>query len=203
MPRGKRIQKCRLDTETARMKFIEGAKRCADNIDHDHHFIRSYPQLLESTKILCDELGDAAIPAVAHLAYGWMPTILKNLNFCKENSRKVFEASSSCSVEDSIQYITGWRTPPINNSWVGSSKVLHFINPETFPIWDSKVAGHFGISGNSARKNTHCYAEYVMFCEDIANTYSEVSNVQLAFEELAGYSVSKIRAVEYILFNSN
>ena len=29
---------------------------------------------------------------------------------------------------------------PINRSWVGTSKFLHFLNPEIFPIWDSRVA---------------------------------------------------------------
>ena len=84
MSHGKRIQRCKLDTETARKKIEEGAQRCADNIDSGNHYVQSYKLLLKSTTILCDKLGDDAIPAVAHLAYGWMPRIPKTSIFARK-----------------------------------------------------------------------------------------------------------------------
>lgn len=190
-----------MDTTVARKRIVEEAQQCADNIDYKNHYIRSYPLLLKSTKTLYEELGDAAVPAIAHLAYGWMPTIPKNLNFCKKSSKRVLEALDICSTENSVQYILDWTTPPINNSWVGSSKVLHFINPEAFPIWDSKVAGHFNVNGSSVTKSAECYAQYIHFCKEMADIETAVSTVQAAFIENACYSVSKIRAIEFILFS--
>ena len=50
----------------------------------------------------------------------------------------------SCE-EKANDFIKGFKGEPINNSWVGLSKALHFINPEIFPIWDKNVAELFGI----------------------------------------------------------
>ncbi|MCY4227551.1 MAG: hypothetical protein OXF20_07665 [Gammaproteobacteria bacterium] len=102
----------------------------------------------------------------------------------------------------------GFERPPINtaNAWVGLSKALHFINSRIFPIWDSRVANNF----NVAAGNQGYYICYIEWCHsvldpgnknqnaiDIRNAVNEVRNL---FVQNVGYGVSKIRALEFILF---
>ena len=80
------------------------------------------------------------------------------------------------------------------------SKVLHFINPEFFPIWDSRVARHFRLKYAYQINNRHHFLEYLTFVEE--NRKSDaVKRVQEAFVKEAGYSVSDVRACEFILFS--
>jgi len=91
-----------------------------------------------------DPYYDAAL-SLACAVYGWMPTILKG--------SKIQELGSAFSLKK-IKSIKSWEeaelflleiddVAPINNSWVGTSKFLHFLNPDIFPIWDSRVAVSF------------------------------------------------------------
>lgn len=81
------------------------------------------------------------IPLIAY-AYSWMPTIptVKFELFANEkyliDELKRLQAGSGFNL-----YEIMWKmVPAINNSIVGTSKVLHFIAPETIAIIDSRVA---------------------------------------------------------------
>ncbi|MDE0509326.1 MAG: hypothetical protein OXI17_11920 [Gammaproteobacteria bacterium] len=203
-----------MNTDCAMQVFRVFAKKCVNNIDSENHYIQAYPLLLKSTRILGDELGEKAIPAIAHLAYGWMPTIPKNITFDEIQNKKILEACEISSPDESVQFVNkywGSRSdkPPINNSWVGSSKVLHFINPEMFPIWDTKVARHFTrddnepLSDANIRGKHNFYVDYVNFCKQVTKECDkEICIVQKGFRDRINYSVTKFRAIEYVLFSS-
>lgn len=171
------------------------AIRC---IDASEQYLRTYPQLLRSTAILVKEMGEDALPAIAHMAYGWMPTILKKFSDSKPDI--VGPATSCQSFEEASALIQSLDDSPINNSWVGMSKVLHFINPEFFPIWDSRVAKHFGLKISQINNRNH-FLEYLAFVEK--NRKSDaVKRVREAFAKEAGYEVTDVRACEFILFSA-
>ena len=81
------------------------------------------------------------------------------------------------------------------------SKVLHFINPEFFPIWDSRVAQHFGLKYDYQINNRNHFLEYLAFVEKNRKC-DAVKRVQKAFAKEAGYEVTEVRACEFILFSS-
>ena len=179
------------DTLTSK---YSAAIRC---IDASEQYLRTYPALLRSTAILAKEIGEDALPAISHMAYGWMPTILKK--FSDSEPDIVGPATGCRSFEEASALIQSLDDSPINNSWVGMSKVLHFINPEVFPIWDSRVAKHFDLKITQVNKKNH-FLEYLTFVEE--NRKSDaVKRVQDAFVKEAGYSVSDVRACEFILFS--
>ena len=124
----------------------------SQKVDPTHHYVKSYPLLLKSTAHLCDAMGSNAVPGVAHIVYGWMPTILKNLTFDDHINDHLIAARQINDFQSAFNLVDGLETSPINNSWVGLSKVLHFINPEFFPIWDSVVAKHFGVSNHKIKQ---------------------------------------------------
>jgi len=171
------------------------AIRC---IDASEQYLRTYPALIKSTAILAKEMGEDALPAIAHMAYGWMPTILKK--FSDSQPGIVCTATECRSFEEASELIKSLDDSPINNSWVGMSKVLHFINPEFFPIWDSRVSKHFGLKYDYQINNRKHFLEYLTFVAKHRNN-DAVKKVQEAFVKEAGYSVSDVRACEFILFS--
>lgn len=94
------------------------------------------------------------------LVYSWMPTVLvwKNNNFSAvvELLNKA-KNSDSPIAESELLTISSL----INGSIVGASKLLHFIKPSVYPIWDSKINEilHRGnsVDTNSIRK----YQDYL------------------------------------------
>ena len=109
-------------------------------------YCAAYPHLLRVVACLDDDLRHEALWATAHIAYGWMPTALTSVetdNFGIPNG-SIFAAirangPAKCLLDQMDD------VAPINRSWVGTSKLLHFVNPERFPIWDTRVAGRFGL----------------------------------------------------------
>jgi len=179
----------------------ELGKNCFDSIDPDNLYIKSYPHLLEATTILLNQMKEDSIITIAHLAYGWMPTILKKFDISVNKSKHFLNAVKVTSYKEANFFLENLKTPPINNSWVGTSKVLHFINPSFFPIWDSRVAKHFGVSSYLKLKDKQNFINFINFieshCED-----NIVLKVQKEFEKRTNYSVTKTRACEFILFSS-
>jgi hypothetical protein len=131
--------------------------------------------------------------------YSWMPTILDFrsdkiseattiLNYAKQGSRP------GLSELDILKKC-------FNNSLVGSSKLLHFVNPEKFAIWDSRVYRYLlNQEPHSYRvENNNNYLDYLFFCDYIINSHfsSELQNI---VESKVGYKMTAMRAIELIFF---
>ena len=193
-----RSRKSNMNHKRALDTLITKYPKAIQCIDASEQYLRTYPELLRSTAILAKEMGEDALPPIAHMAYGWMPTILKKFSDSKPGI--VGPATECRSFEEASELIKSLDDSPINNSWVGMSKVLHFMNPEFFPIWDSRVAQHFGLKYDYQINNRNHFLEYLTFVQE--NRKSDaVKRVQEAFVKEAGYSVSNVRACEFILFS--
>ena len=97
-------------------------------------YLQSYPHLLQLAQNNALK-NEARLYQLACAAYGWMPTIPK-----KVDTKFSIEAAQDVSTaEQALKFIHDMDVI-LNNSWVGTSKILHFINPTHFPIWDSNVA---------------------------------------------------------------
>ena len=192
-----RSRKSKMNHQRAEDTLTSKYSEAIECIDGSEQYIRTYPELLRSTAILAKEMGEDALPAIAHMAYGWMPTILKKFS---DSEPDIVGSATKCrSFEEASELIQSLEDSPINNSWVGMSKVLHFINHQFFPIWDSRVAKHFDLKITQVNKKNN-FLEYVTFVEE--NRKSDaVKRVQEAFVKEAGYSVSDVRACEFILFS--
>ena len=163
-------------------------------------YMISYPILLEAAQNLMLSMGANAVVPIAHIAYGWMPTILKKYNSDQKELRRVFEAKDVGSICEAKVCVAGFNTSPINNSIVGLSKVLHFINPHYFPIWDSRVAIHFGIKNQSVN-SVNKYYDYLDIIS-VLNKHNSTEMLQkLVFTEL-NFEITKTRSSELILFST-
>ena len=124
-------------------------------------YIASYPYLLNYFSNF-DEISAENVVCGTHMVYGWMPTIL-DLRRKKISYEKAGEILTNAKKEkkislDDLNNLSGL----INNSLVGASKLLHFIQPNFFPIWDSKICSFVtGRKTPSDKKSHDAYLDFI------------------------------------------
>lgn len=180
---------------------IEKLKREIENfkVDEENSYLNSYQEFIQYfSKIPKIEKHHLIISS--HFVYGWMPTILKlKLNNLEEvlqilNKAKTDKILNSKELEK--------LRISINNSLVGSSKLLHFINPEIYPIWDSKIFKYW--SGNKTTYGIQKPENYLEFTNQVKETiqHKEFAKIHNKINELLKYDVSSVRALELLIFQS-
>jgi hypothetical protein len=87
----------------------------------------------------------------------------------------------------------------INNSVVGTSKFLHFVAPEIFPIWDSRIAAVFGFRHDYQINNALNYRKY---CDAIHDRLARPIDwpILLANDETLSRKTTNVRKLEFCLF---
>jgi hypothetical protein len=82
---------------------------------------------------------------------------------------------------------------------VGASKELHFLDPESYPIWDSVVYEHIHGTGSQYQMGkAKNYLNYVAACRRVVSDREFVPAYE-SMKRKIGYEVSKIRALELIM----
>lgn len=129
-----------------------------DDFERQDSYFETYPIFIDYFKNLKKITYDEAVIG-AHAVYGWMPTILT----LHEESKKAIpdllnDAKKGEKLkEEHLETLKNW----MNNSIVGVSKLLHFINPELYPIWDSNINGILFDAKNGYKTNDiDRYIEY-------------------------------------------
>jgi hypothetical protein len=89
----------------------------------------------------------------------------------------------------------------VNNSLVGTSKLLHFVRPDIFPIWDSKVYG-FVFEEKPRDDRVRDVAKFREFVRRVNAIRSDerFGDFHASVNFKVGYEVSEPRAVELIMF---
>lgn len=110
-------------------------KRTDSYLETYSYFVKYFKKLDKIT------YHDAVIGA--HAVYGWMPTVLTLHDGDSEKKKtEIVELLNDVRASKALdgthlEVLKAW----MNNSIVGVSKLLHFINPEMYPIWDSNING--------------------------------------------------------------
>ena len=137
-----------------------------------------------------------------YFTYGWMPTIPEiNVKDSERliNCLNLVKAGNILPVDD-LKFIKG----VVNNSIVGSSKLLHFIRPDKYPIWDSNIAGYFKKNEElypNAANNVSIYSSYMEFVQDVIEN-QQFNSCFDAISQCFNYPVTPVRGLEYILFST-
>lgn len=104
---------------------------------HDDFYTNSYPDYLNFFAQK-KQLTKEDIILGMGLVYSWMPTIPKNINFeMLDEVLPILNRAKIGSVVSKKEYVI--FKVLCNNSLVGTSKLLHFISPESYAIWDRKI----------------------------------------------------------------
>jgi hypothetical protein len=131
-----------------------------------------------------------------------MPTIL-------EFSPKKTKDEAIVKIDEAVIILNKARAPDIlneaelqilkecfNNSLVGASKLLHFINPENYAIWDSRV--YYYLTGNRA----HDYRINNSSNEIVANQDFDSFKKSLEEQINLGYPISPLRALDLVFYHN-
>jgi len=165
-------------------------------------YILSYPYML-SYFAGCSPLNVADFVRGAHLVYGWMPTALdlypRPPNLTLADAACVLESVRTQGTISDAQLSALARV--VNNSLVGASKLLHFVTPDIFPIWDSNVyAFVFEEEPHGYRVNRIAkFREFIRRVNAIRSD-ERFGDFHESVNRKVGYEVSGPRAIELIMY---
>lgn len=148
-----------------------------------------------------DTLNNSDIVIGVGFTYSWMPTILKRLNLSNidQVTKILNNVKQSIEISDDDFLLLKEFS---NNSLVGASKLLHFINPEDYAIWNSRVF-KFLNNNEAAHKykleKVHVYREYLSYLSNL-KTSGYLNEVVATLKAKIGYPISDYRALELLFF---
>ena len=89
----------------------------------------------------------------------------------------------------------------VNGSYVGASKLLHFINPEVYAIWDSRVYRYLYDEPpyQYRLESMEKYREYLGLISDIKND-SRCQKLIQKVEHNIHYNPSHMRVIELVMY---
>jgi len=162
-------------------------------------YILSYPEFLKYFESI-ELIEKHHLIVSAHFVYGWMPTII-NIDFTDIETVLSLLNRVRSGYELGIDDFLPLKTC-VNNSMVGLSKLLHFINPSDYAIWDSNIyryiTGTYSLYKISQEKN---YLKYLLRLKEIsqhADYWSLHQLIQSHFE----YAITPMRAIEVLMYES-
>lgn len=171
-------------------------------IEPNVSYLKSYPYLLSyfaSKKTLTSE----DVVCGTHMSYGWMPTIL-DLYF-NEHNIDLQIAAKYLNCARQVNSLPGEELQQlaslINNSFVGVSKLLHFVAPEHFAIWDSKVYAFVYEKKpyNYRVNNVTSYLNYLELLKQL-QCDCRFPSFHASVNHKIGYVVTPMRALELIMY---
>jgi hypothetical protein len=161
---------------------------------------RSYREFVRQAQAL-RPIDEAAVVLVAALAYSWMPRTLRlGSDLDLAAAANILEAARRSEALTAHSF-EGLATA-LGGSPVAASKLLHFFHPELYPIWDSRVWRALDWHSAEVRANAgRRYLDYVGLVRSIIGQ-PDFHEVHHHVERTIGYPVSRVRALELLLFLS-
>lgn len=170
-------------------------------------YLSTYPYLLKLAQV--NNMKIDHLSQLTFMVYGWMPRTLRIDNTYLASTLNAVKAASKTSLND-------FDSVPIQNianclrSVVGASKLLHFINPKVYPIWDSKIQAFRGFpTRNSNMQRMDNYLAYVRDVHAIVEEkgfnnfytqFNEAYRERLEQSQIEVYKVGPLRAIELSVF---
>ena len=211
--------------------FLKELKKASNDVENSNDKLMrsywfSYPVIVNYFRKI-HEMNEFELVAGLFMVYGWMPTEARyTLGVVKGNEelRRVLTVLRKLANPDKKMVLAGLDREDLkivrkfsNESLVGMSKILHFVNPWVFPIYDSNLSKIFGFVSETS------YIAYVRgfseFCDDLEaqckdfkgkessekTVKDEMDELLRKLEESFGYpekiSITPVRAVEFVLYN--
>jgi len=163
-------------------------------------YIESYPEFLRYFENI-SLIEKHHLIISSHFVYGWMPTIL-NLE-TKEIDRALFllNAVKAGYLLDLEEIKTLKKC--INNSLVGLSKLLHYINPGNYAIWDSRIFRYLtGKKSAYGIDQPELYLQYLLGLNEICENKNYVE-LHSMIERKFDYQLTPMRAIEILMFETD
>jgi hypothetical protein len=170
---------------------------CLENDNDEDRYNKSYYHFVKYFEDK-EEMTEHDLVVAANFTYGWMPTIL---NFKTDEFNSVISILNEAKGPERIsgdQLMTLKKL--INNSLVGVSKLLHFINPNVYAIWDSRVCNFLtGMSHKYKVEKIDLFWSYLDLCKRVSAD-QRFQTIHDAYEEKVGFEITPMRTIEQIMF---
>lgn len=170
-------------------------------IPKDNSYILSYPHILNYFAAKEASFGPKDVVCGAHMVYGWMPTVLdlypEKINLSDAAKLLNTAKTNGNLTNEQLMQLAGL----VNNSLVGASKLLHFVRPDKFAIWDSKIYYFFyqKKSHHQSISNVKKYREYLNNLEQYRKD-DRFKVFHRSVNSKIGYDVTELRALELVMF---
>ena len=157
----------------------------------------SYKEFVEFFKAEA-EISTHQFIIAAYFTYGWMPTML---NLEDDISVAIKVANKARNGEEITHDEMEALACAVNGSFVGAAKLLHFINPNFYPIWDSRVYRYlFDEPPYQCRLESiiryHGYKNFIKTIEVDSRCIQLVEKISASI----GYKIYSKRAVELVMY---
>ncbi len=138
---------------------VQLARHRRDLTPDEMGYLREYPILVKWFASFRGNWTGDRVRLAGLAVYGWMPTILR------AEKKLHTESQIAAFFDDIADRLNGeaadfpkpcWNF--LNNSYVGTSKFLHFWSPTTFAIWDSRICKT--LHGHGRANHLALYADY-------------------------------------------
>ncbi|MCU4173927.1 hypothetical protein [Carboxylicivirga sp. N1Y90] len=169
-------------------------------IQSSDSYIQTYPEFIQYFRNI-DSIEKHHLLISSHFVYGWMPTII-TLDLTKIDEVVSLLNAAKDGIELSIDDLSILK-PCINNSMVGLSKLLHFINPEMYAIWDSRIFRY--VTGKKSQygiDRPELYLQYLSALKSISSN-KDYTALHEAIEKQMGYPITHFRGIEIVMFETD
>lgn len=135
----------------------------------------------------------------SNFTYGWMPTILDFDPTHLDDLLSIINSAKKGRIPNESELETLQRC--LNKSLVGASKLLHFVNPNSFAIWDNRVYRYLTkTEPHHYRLNKPAsYLTYLQFCKELI-TQHKYEKIHRSMITKIGYEMTMYRTVELIMY---
>jgi hypothetical protein len=169
------------------------------SINKENSYLVAYPEFIKYFK-RTNSIEKHHLIIGSHFVYGWMPTIIDlNISKLKDILNLLNEVKKGKILNAQELEIL---KKCINNSMVGVSKLLHFINPENYAIWDSRILKF--CTGQSSQYGIEKPQNYLVYIDKLNEfiVHPNYDQFHALVEEKLGYKVTPMRALEITMFQS-
>ncbi len=130
-----------------------------------------------------------------------MPTVF---SFKKDNISQVLEILNKAKLEEELnEKELKELMQCFNNSLVGASKLLHFICPDKYAIWDSRVYRFLFEQEPYIYRTSNIisYLDYLKMCSEVTS-HSKYQKIHEILEKGISQKISKMRSIELIFYSN-
>jgi hypothetical protein len=163
-------------------------------------YLASYPHMRATVAGFGRITGDELYTTIS-MVYGLMPTAM-NL---RRGDMKPFLAPLN-ALRDTGQRLAADELDGlkslVNNSIVGTSKLLHFLAPEIYPVWDSRINRFLNGQPRPETNSVSRYRDYLASFDRL-RVDADFEPLRASIEGKLGYPVSAARACELIMYMSD
>ncbi|MEY4876458.1 MAG: hypothetical protein RL708_1607 [Bacteroidota bacterium] len=158
----------------------------------------SYKEFLSYFSNLKEPISKHNLVIAINFTYGWMPTIFDFRSDKFDEALNVLNIVKQGDIPKQEQLMVLKKL--FNNSLVGTSKILHFINPENISIWDSRVFRYLtNCEPNDRIDKYEAFLGYIKFCDYISKQES-YNEIHILLEKQINSPMTKFRTIELIMY---